>query len=380
MGLLLRERETFEEYMPGLDGALTEVPLLDLERPDNVGIRLFREAGGPALLIPREHSGLGADALKAMRVQCAIGSRAPSLAIATTMHHFSVASLVDMGSQGTGLEGMFLEAVAKQRLLIASGFAEGNSGQSILTSTMRVRRSGDDYLISGSKKPCSLSRSMDLLTASMVLPESPKSGPEFAVALIPAVSPGIERRPFWKGWVLNGAESDEVILRDVVVPKGLVFRVGDSSRMNPLQLRGFLWFELLITASYVGMTAALVERVVKAVRGGAGDRALLGSEIEGALSALEGVARTMMADDAGIADSSDGELARMLFVRYAVQGALERASARALELLGGMAFIGSPETGYLFAATRGLAFHPPSRTSMSQALADHLSGEALALQ
>lgn len=373
--LLQREREVLEEYAPGLDEALAEVPLLELEKPDNIGIKLFREAGGSALLIPCEHSGLGASALEAMRIQCAIGSRAPSLAIATTMHHFSIASLVEMSSLGTGLEGIFLEAVAKQKLLVASGFAEGKSGRGILTSSMQVRCSEGKYLISGSKKPCSLSKSMDLITASVVLPGKLGGETELAVAVIPAGSPGIERKPFWDGWVLTGAESDEVVLRDVAVPESLVFRVGNASKMDPMQLRGFLWFELLITASYVGMTGALVERVIRADRGSEGERVALSSEIEGSLSALEGVARAMMVNNA-----CDAELARMLFVRYSIQGALERASTRALELLGGMSFISSPDTSYLLAATRGLAFHPPSRSSMSQSLSEHLLGASLAMQ
>ena len=72
--------------------------------------------------------------------------------------------------------------------------------------------------VRGSKKPCSLSRSMDLLTASVAF----ESEGGFGVALIPATSPGIERRPFWNSPVLTGAESDEVILNDVVVPERLV--------------------------------------------------------------------------------------------------------------------------------------------------------------
>jgi hypothetical protein len=63
-----------------------------------------------------------------------------------------------------------------------------------------------------------------------------------------------------------------------------------------------------------------------------------------------------------------------------VQGAIERATARSVELLGGMAFINSPEVSYLYAAARGLAFHPPSRTSIATALDQHLYGEPLLIQ
>ena len=362
------ERKTLEAYLPGLDKALSEIPLLDLEKPGNEGIRLFREAAGPALLIPREYSGLGANPLEAIQIHRAIASRSPSLAIAVTMHNFSIATLVEMASSG-GLEGLLLEGIAQQRLLVASGFAEGQRGRGILEPTMQARRTAKGIVINGSKKPCSLSRSMDLLTASLKVIDDSKGEDEIAVALIPASAAGIERKKFWGSWILAGAESDEVILKDVAVEDRLVYPLTDRGRMELTQISGFLWFELLISASYLGMASALVERVLLSGKGAAVDRALLGIEVEGAMAALEGLARSMMVNPRG-----DDELARMLLVRYSVQRAIERASVLAVELLGGMAFVSSSEVSYLFSAARALAFHPPSRTSIAPDLAEYLAG------
>ena len=156
--------------------------------------------------------------MEAVRIQRAIASRAPSLAIATTMHHFSVATIVEMIAQGsgTGFEWMLLEGIAKQNLYVASGFAEGRTGAGILSPNMQVKRTADGVTVSGSKKPCSLSASMDLLTASVSIPSKSGDGSELAVVIIPtANAPGIERRPFWTNSVLAGAESDEVVLHNV---------------------------------------------------------------------------------------------------------------------------------------------------------------------
>jgi len=336
---------------------------------------LFRETGGPALLIPRDYSGLGASPVEALHIQRALASRSPSLAVATTMHHFSVATLVEMATEGTGLEGILLEAIAQQRLLLASGFAEGQSGRGILAPTMQGQRTDKGFVVNGSKKPCSLSWSMDLLTASITLRGDADGDNKLAIILIPAASPGLERRKFWRNTILGGAESDEVILRDVVVPRNQVFYAGDAKNLDAVQISGFLWFELLITASYVGMASALIERVILARKGDPSERTVLGIEVEGAMTALEGVARAMMAGQRG-----NDMFAQVLFVRYAVQGALERISARAVELLGGMTFIGTPEVSYLYTAVRALAFHPPSRTSMSDSLADYLANGSLQMR
>ena len=90
------------------------------------------------------------------------------------------------------------------------------------------------------------------------------------------------------------------------------------------------------------------------------------------MAAVEGAAWSLQSGARG-----DAELARGLFVRYSVQRAIERATARAAELLGGMAFISSPDVGYLLAASRALAFHPPSRSAMAASMAEYLVGGAL---
>lgn len=378
MNLLKRERETLKTFLPSMDTALAEFPLMVMEKQDNPSIALFRELGGTGLLIPTMYTGLGATPLQALHVQCAIANRAPSLAIASTMHHFSLATIVEMVMQkeGSGLEGILLEAVAKQHLYVASGFAEGRSGTGILSSAINVERTSEGLLLNGSKKPCSLSLSMNLLTASLVVPRGDHQDAELAVAIIPADTPGIERRPFWKSPILAGAESDEVVLHNVLVPENLISYLGSSGAQDHIQARGFLWFELLISASYLGIGTALVERVMMAGKGNESERTLLVIEVEGAMTALEGVARSMMEETI----DSNSELARALYVRYAVQRAIERFSAHAVELLGGMAFVGSPEVAYLYSAARGLAFHPPSRVSISASLDKYQAGASLVIE
>jgi alkylation response protein AidB-like acyl-CoA dehydrogenase len=374
MTFLDTERETLESLLPGLDAALLDVPLLELERPRSPGLTAFRSAGGPGLLVPREYEGRGATALEAVRIQRAIGSRSPSLAVATTMHHFSVAGLIEVSRGGDGLGWLFLESTAQNGMLLASGFAEGRPGQSILTPTMRAERSEDGYIVTGSKKPCSLAHSMDVLTASVALPALSGAGTDLAIALIPAEDERIERRPFWNSPVLAGAESDEVIVAGVEVPHELIVRTetGPGDALDDIQLSGFVWFEMLMTASYLGAASALVERALHSVKGAAAERVALVSELEACMSAVE---RAAMAAELG--EQGEAVLLRTLQIRYATQHAIERVTALAMELLGGMAFIRSPEAAYLAAAARALAFHPPARLRMSEALLDALDGRPL---
>ena len=96
--------------------------------------------------------------------------------------------------------------------------------------------------------------------------------------------------------------------------------------------------------------------------------------METAAQLLDGVARAVKADETG-----NDALARTLVARYAAQDALGDATRLAVELLGGMSFIGSSETAVYAAASHGLSFHPPSRTAFTGPFLDHITGEPLRL-
>ena len=372
MRFLEPERRTLEQFLPGLSEKLGLHSFNELEANQSPAIALFREHGGPGLLIPKEFGGAGATALQAVQIQRAVGSCAPSLAVASTMHHFSVATLVELCVRSEGPEWMILEAIAKQQLLVASGFAEGQSGRGVFATSMRARVDGDEYVMSGSKKPCSLSRSMDFLTVSLSVENAGREA--FGVALIPASTSGLERRSFWNALVLTGAESDEVVLQNVRVPSELVYLSEDTSGLDEVGLAGLLWFELLISASYLGIASGLVGRVIASSSGDPAGRMRLVAELEAATSALEAVAGRMMSGE-----TTHDLLVRSLFSRYAVQDALERACDGATEVLGGIAFITEPEVASLLASVRALAFHPPSRRSSDFALDAYMSGKDLEL-
>ncbi|MCS0638358.1 acyl-CoA/acyl-ACP dehydrogenase [Streptomyces sp. LP05-1] len=369
-------RATCESFLPGLLDRLAGTPLAELETPESPAIGHFRECGGPALVIPKAYGGLGADPLQAMAVTRALASRAPSLSVATTMHHFSVATLFSLADsvRSSGMEWALLEGVAEQRLLVASGFAEGRPGQGILSPTMTARKAEGGYLINGAKKPCSLAHSMDLLTASVALPAD-DGGTMMAVLLIPRATEGISVHPFWASQALAGAESDEIRLTDVFVDEQLMMpNTAEPGELDELQTVGLIWFELLISSCYLGMVSGLVERAVDGRRGSESDRARALIRVETAAQLLEGVARRVRDGETG-----NEALASALVARYAAQDALGEARDLAVELLGGGAYMSSSEVAVFAAASHGIGFHPPSRSGFTGPYLEHVAGEPLRL-
>jgi alkylation response protein AidB-like acyl-CoA dehydrogenase len=292
------------------------------------------------------------------------------------MHHFSVGTLFGIAGifgEGTDLNELLLKRVAEERLLIASGFAEGRTNQGILSPTMRARPVDGGYLLSGSKKPCSLSRSMDLLTGSVAMPR-PDGRAEMGFLLLPADTPGISVHPFWSSFALAGAESDEVRLKDVFVTDSqILLPPGDRvDELTELQVVGLIWFEMIVCATYVGVASALVDQVLTRGRGAGADRATLATRIEAAAGLTEALARRIMDGEV----DNDG-IAASLVARFTVQDLITAVVGQAVELLGGMAFVSTSDTAYLAAAAHAMAFHPPSRTSMIDGLLDYHAGHPL---
>lgn len=367
LSLLNPARAVLERYAPEFDARLNALDYAQREAPEGDVIGLFKQHGPVGLLVAASAGGQGASVAEAVLVQVALGARSPSLAVASTMHQFSVASLLALTRDGGGAEGLLLAAIAQNRLLLSSGFAEGQSGAGILDANMQVRNTPQGVRLTGSKKPCCLGESMDLLTASYT--RQGLEGDELMVALIPADSPGISRHPFWQNAALAAAQSVEVRLDDVLVPERMLFSAGYKHRLGDVQMVGFVWFELLITASYVGACAGLVEQVIEAQRWTALHRVDLAARLQLALSALDGAAQDIERHP----DELAGVLARLLLVRYGVEQLLVELSDQAHSMSGGMAFITDSRSSNALLSCRGLQFHPPARLSMADNLDTYLT-------
>jgi alkylation response protein AidB-like acyl-CoA dehydrogenase len=360
-----------DRYLPGLIGELNSIPMHELESPGNPGIPKAKQSGASKLLIPRDYEGLGATAPDVMAVQFTLGSVAPSTAVALTMHQFTAATLVELIREEPAMEWIVLEAAAREQLLVASAFAEGRPDGKILSPTMTLTADGSNFRLSGVKRPCSLTASMDLITVSVNMPPPSE---EFAVALIPASEDGIRIEKCWSSPVLAGAETAAVVFDEVFVPRAALSYVGTAKEMDRPQIRAYAWFQLCITAAYLGIAAGLVERVMSSGRSDAAKTVDMATEIEGARSMLADVARRLEEGDV-----SDALLSRALLVRYATERSINRATDTAFELLGVAALADDPVVGLLLPTSRALSYHPPSKRRCEGALAAYMHGEDLVL-
>jgi alkylation response protein AidB-like acyl-CoA dehydrogenase len=371
---LAQERELLEAYIPGLDHFLTTQGLSRLEGRSSQELKsIIRDYGLASLWIPEQWGGKGIDPYVGIRIQRAIAACTPSMALMLTMHNFTVCFNSSLAAYVPCCAQLLCNA-SKSNLLIGSAFAEGRYGTGILDSTVYIEEHQEGYLISGSKKPCTMASSMDFITVG-VAKKLEDGSKVTGMAILDINTPGVSQRHFWNIPLLAASDTNELHFDKAWVPKEQIL-LGDinDQEMTDIvaagEVGGLCWFEIMACASYLGAVSNLAERVVSNPRIDAHERAKLGGELEFAQSALDGAIRLVTTES-----HDQALLARILMVRYSVQDIIGRCAMHAAEMVGGLAFIENNEISILLSACRCLAFHPISRKAAEPLLAQWLYGE-----
>ena len=181
---------------------------------------------------------------------------------------------------------------------------------------------------------------MDLLTASVRVPRLDGRGDQLAVAMVPAAVAGLSGHPVLEHLRAGRRGERPGQPHDVLVPADLLVRTDSGGeQLDDMQTAGFVWFELLMMGSYLGAASALVERVLDNERVPEAERAAAGGRRRGREAAVENVARQIPERSAGPRPARRGPSTSATPCR-----APSRAWFPAVELLGGLDFIGSDDT------------------------------------
>ena len=309
--------------------------------------------------------------MEGARILRAIASRAPSLGIVCTMHNFSASTLVEWAVFGEEYGEFLLSGLAENSMYLASGFAEGRSG---------CQAPRDDHAgPAGARRRMAAEGPEAALHPDLLhgLPDLRRErgdrgrGRRRAVGLVPADSPGIRRRPFWKSHVLAGAESDEVILEDVHVPDDFVFVVEGSDALDPVEVTGYIWLQLALSSTYLGIVSGLVERLLESGKGTPEERGGAVARVEAQAAAVDGIAYAFGAERTGItcwpAPWRCGSPSRGPSSPSPCGAPSSSAAWRS----------SAAPTWPISCAPRALAFHPPGRLPASRALDEYARGGVL---
>ncbi|WP_225098611.1 acyl-CoA dehydrogenase family protein [Streptomyces sp. CoH27] len=348
-------RAGLEAVAEGLFAALSARPAEEHEQDAGPAFAALKRTRATALLIPRECAGTGASAADAVRFQLALGTLAPAAAVATTMHHYKIAALARVARSGDERAAAILKDLGAGAGLLASGGAESTPGRDLRTLGSWAVRDGGDWLVTGLKRPCSLSTSMDVLSLMAEL-RAPDGTPEgYAQVFVPAGAEGLDREPFWTSPVFRAAESHAVRLTGVRVGDDRVFPLrGESGRRFATDC--YTWFQLLIGAAYLGVARCLATATPADRRAGS---ARWTQGFDGLRRLEAGLLDAARAVDAGRPAADQLNLA--VRARDRIEDELGALGGLLLRAAGGAGFARTAFPTLLAGALHAVAFHPPQR-------------------
>ena len=229
--------------------------------------RLWDEAaafGLAGLPIPAEWGGSGLDAVDTMLVIEALGRGCEDGGLVFSLCAHMFASAVPIWRSGSvAHHGQYLTDIANGKILCANGTSEPDAGSDVYAMKTRAVRSGDDYVLDGTK--CFITNAPVADLFLVYATTDPKKGfLGVSAFLVPRNRPGLR--------VVT--ESSKTGLR--TSPWGTLYldgcRVPESARLGPegcgasLFAESMIWERGCLFAYYVGAMERVLERCVEHVK------------------------------------------------------------------------------------------------------------------
>ncbi len=339
-------------------------------------LRTLKEQGYLGLAVPVEFGGRGADLSDCCEAQMALGRADSGLAVAFTMHLFTVGIIVEHWRRERDLSWALLEAIATQNLVICSAFAEPGLGGSLLRSQCQATAVDGGFRLSGIKVPCSLAGRSDLICLQALSNEDRED--RLLIIVLPTKTDGVSVRKSWNGLGMRASESDTLIFEDCFVPESVVFhRCKPGFDPDDTFAAGLIWFCLMMTSSYLGLVWSAFDEAktelnksviahLNAPRSAnssfqdvVGDLAASLISIE---SACFGLAKEFEDDRANVNEL----LPRAVAIKHHAVDICCNAVANLMETAGARAYSSESKLSRLVRDVNAMRFHPPTRFTSRQ--------------
>lgn len=304
------------------------------------------------LIIPKQYGGKGLNLVDAIQIIQLVAEQAPSMSIMLCMHYHVVVTLA-LFTDIIPEAKQILRDAGENNALVASAFAEGVPGRDIFTSTVFSQAVEGGVVISGSKKPCTMTTVADYYATSIVDYEDENSS---GIAFVKQGQEGVKTKKFWPSELLKAADSNQVIFDNVMIPKAYM-KLGSTEEMSAMLSFGLAAFNLMISAAYMGIVTKLSKKLPEKVFGKKHIYVELYGHILQAHYSTIGLALEL-------AQTDDPETVanKILILRYRTQKTLKDIVAIICENIGGMNYLKDPEIPYLAAVANFITFHPISRS------------------
>jgi alkylation response protein AidB-like acyl-CoA dehydrogenase len=220
----------------------------------------IRRAGLPALVVPEEFGGWGADLLETVMAMERLAVGDGSTALSLTMHMQTLGNAAEEGSWPPELFARICRDAVERGALINACATEPEMGSPSRGGKPRTKAEplGRDgagqavtWRITGRKSYASMAPVLDYF----IIPATLEDGSEEVGRFVVPRGEGIAMVETWDAMGMRTTGSHDVILDQVCVPAGnMVARTGQSTGGS-----ANAWFQLAVSAVYVGVGQAALQ-------------------------------------------------------------------------------------------------------------------------
>jgi len=314
-------------------------------------MKLLKAEGFHAAAVPVELGGGGASHAELSDMLRALAGYCGSTALAFAMHTHAVALPAWRWRRTPeAVEGLLKRVVAEKLTLISSGGSDWLDG-----SCQAVPVEGG-FRVSGRKIFASGCELGDLLVTMAV--QATPEGPTVLHMAIPLKAEGVTILDTWRTLGMRGTGSQDIELKDVLVPDAAVTVRRPSGKWHPLMHMVSMIAFPLIYSVYVGLAEAARDKAVGlAGRKTSDDLVLIVGEMETELAA----ARLALADMVACAADGDpgAETTNRIFTgRTLAARAAIRTVEKAMEAAGGAGFYRKTGLERIWRDVQAARYHP----------------------
>jgi len=217
-------------------------------------VPLYKRSGLPALAVPRELGGRGADVWTVTLVSRELAKGDPAAALAFNMHQTMVGIL--RGLLDPPAQARTFARVVEEQAILCGAFSEDRAGLDGLADTVAVPDGRGGWRIRGRKTWATLCQGADLVAFNATVTEPDGSLPEDhrqhatreAVFVLSMDEPGIAIRETWDTMGMRATGTHTIVFDDVAAPaasRGGGFRDGLFAQ--------FEWASLPFAGVYQGL-------------------------------------------------------------------------------------------------------------------------------
>lgn len=190
-------------------------------------MRALAQAGLLGLQVPEKYGGHGQGLLGLSQLTETIARVCPSSALCFGMH--CVGSAVIAAKATSFQQEKYLRLIALGEHITSLALSETGSGAHIYLPGTSLQRSGDDFLVTGTKQFITNGGHADSYVVSAVTAEDQHQLGDFSCLIVDRDTPGLEWLEPWQGLGMRGNSSRAMRMDGVTVPaENLLGEMGDQ--------------------------------------------------------------------------------------------------------------------------------------------------------